>query len=236
MLGHRGAPAAAPENTVAAFRRAVELGADGVELDVQLTRDGALVVLHDETVDRTTNGRGLLRDLGFEEVRRLDAGSWFKSSFAGERVPTLTEALAVLPAGALVDVEMKEGSHDRTALVRQTLVCARVEVGRLRPYLSSFDTGLLDLARSEGWKGELGVLAADGDWSWAVRKARDLGARVIVPYESSVENVTPRPDGFLLIPYTVNDPDRASRLVELGCLGLITNHPDIMVRHLSDRV
>src|SRR6185436_4821609 len=95
------------ENTRAAFVRALELGADMVELDCQLTRDGAAVILHDETLDRTTNGRGPLRERTLREVRALDAGSWFGRAFAGEPVPTLDEAVECLRGRAGMNLELK---------------------------------------------------------------------------------------------------------------------------------
>ena len=92
-IAHRGASGQAPENTMAAFDKALEYHADYFEVDVQMTKDGELILMHDTTVDRTTNGTGAVKDFTFEEIRQLDAGSWFHKSFAGEKVPTLGEAL-----------------------------------------------------------------------------------------------------------------------------------------------
>lgn len=98
LIGHRGASAEAPENTMASFERALALGADGFEFDVQLTSDGHAVVMHDALLNRTTNGSGPVFDSTLEEVRALDAGSWFSPSFSGAQVPILDDVLA-LPAG-----------------------------------------------------------------------------------------------------------------------------------------
>lgn len=105
VIGHRGASAEAPENTMAAFTRALELGADGFEFDVQLTSDGHPVVIHDAMLERTTNGTGPVFEATLEEIRRLDAGSWFDPAFANSRVPRLDEVLA-LPA-AVFELEIK---------------------------------------------------------------------------------------------------------------------------------
>ncbi len=105
LIGHRGASAEAPENTVAAFERALLLGADGIEFDVQLTSDGHAVVVHDALLERTTNGAGPVFDATLDEVRSLDAGSWFGPAFAGAQVPLLSEVLA-LPA-AVFELETK---------------------------------------------------------------------------------------------------------------------------------
>ena len=97
MIAHRGASGHAPENTLAAFRKAVALGVSFIETDLQLTHDARLVAIHDDTVNRTTNGQGAVHDLTLEEIRKLDAGSWFGSEFTGERVPTLEEILDFVP-------------------------------------------------------------------------------------------------------------------------------------------
>jgi glycerophosphoryl diester phosphodiesterase len=108
-VAHRGASQEAPENTLAAFRRALDAGAPAVECDVQRTRDGRLIVIHDQTVDRTTDGRGTVAALTFEEIRRLDAGLWFGPAFAGERVPALDEVLGLVRDRAFVFLEIKNG-------------------------------------------------------------------------------------------------------------------------------
>jgi glycerophosphoryl diester phosphodiesterase len=114
VIAHRGASADAPENTPAAFRRAVELGADWFECDVTRTKDGRLVMIHDDTVDRTTDGRGRVADLTFDEVRRLDAGSWKGAAFAGERIPTLEETLELAGGRSGAYVEIKAFDGDET--------------------------------------------------------------------------------------------------------------------------
>ena len=93
LIAHRGASGYAPENTMAAFRKAVAMGLSFIETDLQLSRDARFVAIHDDTVNRTTNGQGAVHDLSLAELRRLDAGSWFSSSFTGERIPTLEEIL-----------------------------------------------------------------------------------------------------------------------------------------------
>ena len=103
---HRGDSANAPENTLAAFQRALALGVAWIELDVHPAKDGTLMVLHDDTVDRTTNGSGAVRDLTPDQLRRLDAGSWFAPSFSGERIPGLPEVLElVAPTATGLNVE-----------------------------------------------------------------------------------------------------------------------------------
>ncbi|MEK7806824.1 MAG: glycerophosphodiester phosphodiesterase family protein [Chloroflexota bacterium] len=107
IIAHRGDQSTAPENTLAAFRRALSAGADGVELDVRLTLDGQLVVFHDRRLDRTSNGSGLVSEHTLAEVKSLDVGAWFGPKFRREIAPTLDEVFETLPRGFLVNVEMK---------------------------------------------------------------------------------------------------------------------------------
>ena len=107
VIAHRGDVSSAPENTLSAFQRAWSIGADGVELDVRLTRDDQLVVFHDRKVDRTSNGQGRVRAHTLAEMRSLDVGSWFSSNFRGEQAPLLDEVFELLPHDYLINVELK---------------------------------------------------------------------------------------------------------------------------------
>jgi glycerophosphoryl diester phosphodiesterase len=120
VVGHRGTVKFAPENTLAAFRKAIELGADLLEVDVRETRDGHLVLMHDSTVNRTTNGTGRVAAMTLAEIKRLDAGSWFSPEFDGERVPTLREALVAIRGLAVPDIDFKAGDPRKLVeLLRQ---------------------------------------------------------------------------------------------------------------------
>lgn len=143
-VGHRGTVHLAPENTLAAFRKAIELGVDLVEIDVRETRDGHLIIMHDATVDRTTNGKGRVTDLTLEEIKRLDAGSWFSPKFAGEPVPTLDEALSLMKGRALPDIDFKAGTPEKLVgtLSRHGLL------GKVTLYCGDWDLLRRTLARS----------------------------------------------------------------------------------------
>lgn len=112
MVGHRGTVRFAPENTLTAFDKAIAMGARIVEMDVRMTADGHFVVMHDARVDRTTDGAGAVSDMTLAEIKALDAGSWFGAEFAGERVPTLAEALKHVKGRAGVDIDFKAGPAD----------------------------------------------------------------------------------------------------------------------------
>lgn len=120
-VGHRGTMKFAPENTIAAHEKAIELGARAIEMDIRMTADGEFVIMHDATVDRTTNGSGLVSRMTLTEIKALDAGAWFGREFAGERVPTFREALRNLKGRAAVDVDFKSGPDNSAELISQIL-------------------------------------------------------------------------------------------------------------------
>ncbi len=125
VLGHRGSSKRAPENTLPAFRQALEDGANGIELDVHLCQDGEIVVMHDSRVNRTTNGRGRLASLKLEEIRRLDAGSWFSSAFAGTKVPVLAEVFSAFGSQIVYDIELKNLGKPGPGLEEQVIRLVR---------------------------------------------------------------------------------------------------------------
>lgn len=127
ICAHRGAMDTHPENTVAAFREAVRLGVHMIEFDVRMTKDGKLVILHDETVDRTTNGHGAVKDKTLDEIKQLDAGSWKSTIFKNERIPTLREALAVMPLNIWLNVHLKGDGKLGAAVAKILYEEARLE-------------------------------------------------------------------------------------------------------------
>jgi glycerophosphoryl diester phosphodiesterase len=164
VTGHRGAAGLEPENTVRSFRRACELGVDRVETDVQLTRDGRLVCIHDATVDRTTNGSGAVAALTFDEIRRLDAGH-------GEQIPTLEEAIAAVRGRSVLQIELKgEGTVSPTLAVLEALGMRPDEL-----LLTCFDAARLDEARAR--RPDLPVSLLFGQPpADAIERARSVGA------------------------------------------------------------
>ena len=152
VIAHRGASGTAPENTMAAFRQAVEMGADMIELDVQRTKDGQVVVIHDATLERTTNGSGAVRELTYAEIEQLDAGSWFGEGqeFAGERVPLLKEVLEFTKGKCALNIEIKNIPYADPG-IEQAVVDLLHETGFLEQVIiSSFDHSCLHrIARLE---------------------------------------------------------------------------------------
>ncbi len=227
IVAHRGASHAAPENTLAAFRRAVEEGADGVELDVHLSADGIPVVIHNPRVDATTDGRGTVAEMSLQELRVLDAGGYFAPRFAGERVPTLEEVLEAVGEHLLVNVELKDPGVRNWELVFAVVsVVERVGMTH-RVWFSSFKPYLLYAARALAPEIPRGLLY--GPLSLI---SRLLG--IITPYdalhpyaalvrERSVQRAHRR--GLRVAVWTVDDVAAASRLARLGVDAIITNEP-----------
>jgi glycerophosphoryl diester phosphodiesterase len=222
VYGHRGAPAEFPENTLAGFRRALELGIEGIELDVHLSADGIPVVIHDETVDRTTNGRGAVADLTVEELRALDAGD-------GEYVPTLAEVLDLMGDNVHVDIEVKANAAGQAVL-------EEIEGRNTRWLISSFDWDVLRYVRSAQKDTELWVLSPAAS-DEALDVVDEVGATALAIWERGLdEDVAShlREKSVDFWVWTVNDPRRARECVEWGAIGICTDDPARIRQALED--
>ncbi|HYS11222.1 MAG TPA: glycerophosphodiester phosphodiesterase family protein [Myxococcales bacterium] len=228
ILGHRGASAEAPENTIAAFSLALAQGADGVELDAQRCASGEVVVLHDSSLVRTTGFSALVTQASWTVVRTLDAGSWKSQRFRGERVPLLSEVLEAFPR--LVNVELKCEAADDAGLTAEVVRVVRAAKAEDRVLLSSFNVACL-------WKARLmagripRALLFEQEQRWLLRSgalAPLLGVQAMHP-----EHVLATPDrvsgwrrrGYSVGCWTVDDPDAAARLHQSGVTSVITNWP-----------
>ncbi len=221
LYAHRGASAAAPENTLAAFQRALDDGADGIEFDVHLSRDGVPVVLHDETLERTTNGSGPVANRRAAQLRQLDAGSWFAPEFAGEPLPTLEETLHLLAGRLRLNIEVK----DARAGMAVFEVLKRFDPADV--VVSSFDHRLLLRLRRAAPDLSLAVLAA-ADWHRAVARAETLRACALHVCKELVSRsllAACRRRQLPVMVWTVDDPGHARTLARLGVAGLFTNDP-----------
>ncbi len=230
LIAHRGASGHAPENTLAAFRKALSLGVSFIETDLQLTRDTRLVALHDDTVNRTTNGQGAVHDLTLEEIRKLDAGSWFGSEFAGERVPTLEELLDFAKKNDVVFyLEMKPagpwgGEHALIAALRDSREIARTVV-------ISFDPNIVLAVRKLEDTLMTGLLY-DGQLDDPLDKAVEIGARQIAVRG---DLVTPwllgqaRRRDLQVVCWTVNQPAHMRLLIAAGADGIMSDYPERLV-------
>jgi len=231
VIGHRGAAGHAPENTLASLRRAAQLGARWVEFDVALTRDGEPVLLHDETVDRTTNGKGRLAAMALAELQILDAGAWHSQATAGERVPTLAEAFALLLTlglGANIEIKPTKGREVETGAVVAQRVAAAWPQSLPPPLLSSFKPEALAAARDAAPSLRRGYLLNRLDRGWQA-KAASLGCVSVHCNHRSLTRPAAaevRQAGYHLLAYTVNDAARGRQIFDWGVDAVFTDYPD----------
>lgn len=231
MIGHRGAALSAPENTLAGFRRARALAAPWVELDVRLAKGDLPVVIHDDTLDRTTDGSGPVADCPPETLSALDAGSWFGRRFAGQRVPTMAEAAAFVAAlGLGLNIEIKAAAGREADTARLALAAARQAwpADRPPPLVSAFSRIALRAAREAApdWPRGLLVEGLPADWHEA---ALGLGCGVVCADHRRLDGrqaARVRAAGLGLLAWTVNDPGRARRLFDWGVDGVFSDAPD----------
>ena len=232
IIGHRGAAASAPENTLAGLRRAKRLGVAWVEVDVQITRDGCPVLFHDARLERTTDGFGLLGDHALAEISALDAGSRFGREFRGEKVPRLEEAVALmseLGLAAIFEVKSPPGRGAETARAALA-VLRRLWPSRQPLLLSSNDEAALTLAQDEasGIERALIVSAVPPDWQ---AKTERLGCVALHANERSLDAATVAKIAARLPlgAYTVNKPQRAKELFGWGAAAVFTDCPDVIM-------
>ena len=239
-IAHRGASAYAPENTMAAFRRAVELGARFIETDLQITRDAQVIALHDFTLDRTTNGKGQAHLLTLREIRALDAGSWFHdggpAAFPGERVPRLREILDFAKEQDIIFyLEIKSGpawgiEHAVVAALRDHNASARVVI-------LSFDPSSLDAVHRLDSTMMTGLLCEHPSGDLVERTVR-AGARQLVAAGNLITSAVvdkAHHAGLQVVAWTINDTEQMQRLISVGADGIITDYPDRLLETLRER-
>ncbi len=239
-FGHRGAMASAPMNTMAAFELALEQGAVGIELDVQLSLDGHPVIVHDSSVEATTDSSGAVAEKTLAELQELDAGSWFSRDFAGERIPTLAQLFAALGDKMLFNVELKSveiksgraGSAklaERVAdLVRRFSVQNRVIVSSFNPYV------LLDFQKLMP-SVMIGFLYVPALPAAAYKPLAELSHQARHPWHEMVDESYmgwARENNFYVNVWTVNEPGRALELQRLGVNAIISDDPKMLAAAL----
>lgn len=237
VIAHRGASKAAPENTMSAFKKAVEMNAGGIELDVHLTRDGYLVVTHDDHLGRTCNGQGLVKEFDLDYLMSLDFGVWFSTDFKGEKIPLLSEVFELLSGkNMLLNIEIKatpgkynEGIEHAVAEMIKAYDFTRNTI------VSSFNHYSLIRMKKE----LPGVITAPlyaGLFAGMDEYARKIGAGAIHPNSNGViADVADscKKSGILVNVWTVDNEDDMRRFASLGVDGLITNVPDVALDTFS---
>jgi glycerophosphoryl diester phosphodiesterase len=225
VIAHRGASGTRPENTLCAFRRAEALGAQMIELDVQLTRDGEVVVIHDWTLARTTDGRGRVASHTLAELRRLDAGAWFDRAYRGEVIPTLREVLDAVTIR--VNVELKARGDD--GLEARALDVVRAAGAEGRVIFSSFHPQSLVRLRARAADADIAVLWSRRRLLMALQLADGVGATALHIRNGAVvpgEVRAARARGLEVRVWTVNEPGESAALGALGVSGLFTDFPE----------
>ncbi len=228
VIAHRGAPMRAPENTIESFVSARDAGARWIETDVTLTSDGVPVLLHDETLDRTTNGHGPISEMSWEKIQQLDAGSWFSPSFKGTRVTSLAELVAFCTASRMrLVLELKPSPGRTQATVMVTLMEASKlwPENALPPMLGSFDLDALMIAAQlrPDWPRGLFLEKWRDDWIEAafLAQASNVTMRDDMLTPERLETVREAP--FPLLAYTINDKARMKELLKSGIKAVYTD-------------
>ena len=233
VIGHRGAAGHAPENTLASIRAAAATGVRWVEFDTKLSRGGDVVLFHDDTLERTTDGRGAIADADLAQLRTLDAGGWFGPAFAGEPVPTLTEALAVLEElglGAVVEIKASPGLEAETGRAVARMLADHWPAVLPRPLISSFKIESL-LAAGDAVPEiprALNVLDVVGGWRDRLRAAECVALHCLHDRLGRRRVAAARDAGYAVRCFTVNRPKRAETLFNWGVETVITDFPDRM--------
>ncbi len=234
VIAHRGASAYAPENTLIAFKRAHALNVLWVEFDVKLTNCRQLIIFHDSTLDRTTNRRGAIRHLSLDDIKTLDAGSWFADEFAGEPVPTLDEAIQSLATWQMsVNIEIKpcQGRDIETAEAVVEYIQNSWPVGMTRPLVSSLSIESLRAVRRNDRTVDLALIAHrwPSDWN-DLKNELSLFSIHLNHRGLNAERVSLLQNhGLKVLAYTVNHPRRATQLFRWGVDAIFSDRPDKII-------
>ena len=232
VIAHRGASSSAPENTRAAFDLALEMGARHLELDVELTRDGHVVVIHDDTVDRTTDGSGPVTAHTLDELRRLDAGRWFGPAFAGERIPTYEDVLVRYRGRAHLHTEIKGRAPE---LSRRTVDLIRRHGMGQEIIITSFQRVRLEEVRAYAPELPTGWLVTDVSET-TLAEARRLGLVQLCPRAPLVTRELVQrlhADGFVVRAWGVVTEELMRQVVEAGADGMTVDFPDRLIAWLA---
>lgn len=226
---HRGASGYYPENTMLSFRKAIELGATGIETDVQMTSDGILVLIHDEYVDRTTNGSGLVKDFTYSNLNKLDAGSWFNNNYNNERIPTAEQLIILAKSNnILLNLELKNSEVMYPGIEEKLIEMLYKYNYADKVILSSFNHYSIVHCKEITKEIKTGLLYMASLYQPEVY-CKHTGADALHPYFRSIKKEiidNAKKQGLLINHYTVNEEVHMEILIAVGVDGLITNYPD----------
>lgn len=235
-FAHRGASGYCPENTMAAFEKAIKLGCDSIETDVHLTADGELVLIHDEKVDRTTNSTGFVKDFTFKELRKLDAGSWYSSSYSKEKIPTAEELLILAKENNIsINFELKNGFIFYPKLEEKIIDLIYKFDMQNNTMFSSFNHYSMHKCKEISKEIKTGLLYMEGLYEPHIY-CKHVNADAIHPNYSAINEeiiANCNASGILVNPFTVNDENIMKKLISAGVSGIITNYPDKLKKILG---
>ena len=231
VCAHRGASGTRPENTLPAFQQAIALECEMVEFDVRMTSDGHCTILHDQSVDRTTNGSGSMWELSLEQVKALDAGSSFDVSYAGETIPTLDELLDALPLSLELNIHVYPGPEDSEAIVRE--VCRQIkDRGRFDTAFIAGSEAVMDLVLVTDAEVRRCLLGSQNDPESYVRRCREYDCTDCQPSNRIVSKDfcdAAHQAGMKVNPFYADDEPEMQRLIECGVDGILTNYSERMI-------
>ncbi|MBS3919299.1 MAG: glycerophosphodiester phosphodiesterase [Deltaproteobacteria bacterium] len=240
VIAHRGFSGVAPENTMSAFKKAMEVGSDMIELDVRLSKDGEVVVIHDETLERATSGKGRVIGLTLDELKKLDAGSKFHPSYAGEKIPTLREVLEIAKGKVPVNIELKKGDYGRwTILDLAERALGEVEKAGMvdQVIFSSFDPIALERVLKKNQAVPVAYLY-NRPWNFP-REVTEGRPFSILNCRKSVltsENISrAHQEGIRIGVYTLNTEEEMGKFIDLKVDAIITDYPDRLINILKKR-
>jgi len=235
LIGHRGYPARYPENTLASFKGAMEAGCDMIELDVTLTKDRKVVVIHDDTLDRTTSGKGPVKNHALSDIRTLDAGSWFNPRFAAQRVPELSEVMELTAGRCMLNIEIKESAFEvefpADAIEHQVAELVKTSRATDRVIISSFDQRILQRIAAMVAPPAIAYISDHGADKIVLEMLLKMRAfswhpRFKVLTRNQVDML--HAAGFRVFPWTINTRAEAEKVLALGVDGLICNELRVM--------
>ena len=235
LIGHRGYPALYPENTMASFEGAMQAGCDMIELDVTLTRDRKIVVIHDDTLDRTTTGKGPVRGHVLAEIKALDAGSWFDARFAAECVPELSEVIRLTAGRCMLNIEIKESAFEADypvdAIEHQVVKLVKTIGAMDRVIISSFDKRILERIATMNAPPAIAFISDHGADKGVLEMLLKMKAfswhplfKVLTRDQVDMLHAA----GLKVFPWTINTRAEAEKLLALGVDGLICNELRVM--------
>jgi len=231
LFAHRGASAYAPQNTLPSFRKALEMKAEAIELDVQLTKDGVPVVIHDFVLNKTTDLTGFVHQTTWMEIRKADAGGWFSREFSGTLIPSLEEVLALVPPGVCLNVEIKSLSSLKEPAARAVADLLIQEKGR-NLIVSSFNHPVLKEYQSLMPEGRIGILTGSDliDFPSYVETSglKPFSLHPEASYLTKEYVETAHSRGWEVITYTINTREQGRILEEMGVDGIFSDYPDLL--------